>query len=114
MVRQWKAGDPDTASITFSFKDWSSRPTRSGKPFNEKFGTSERKSWMDKRIRCAELAVLLGNYFGLVAAKGAGFYDGDAMTRAVERGRAMGLTACLTAAQLAEMVEKGREVISGQ
>lgn len=117
MAREWLRGDPHTAGLTFSFKDWSARPTRGGKTFAEKFGVTERNNWRTKRAKGADAAELLGNYFGLVAATGAGFYGDDLLDAAVARGRAMGLTACLTAQQLVECIQAGmkkakEEVIS--
>src|SRR5574343_349377 len=99
-----RKGDPSCAIITASFKDFSSRPDRTGRTFAEQY--RDDTTMATERANLSE-AEFVAKCLGYRMEGGKGRYSEDMTLGAQEQGRTLGLLPCLDRREFERRREEG-------
>ena len=97
--RRVNRGDPAYANLSWSYKDYSDRPSHTGKSFREEYRIGGTIN--NKRNVCSKIE-WLGQGFGVWGLDGDGWFTEEAVAGAIEAGRRRNVTPVLSARQYQE------------
>jgi hypothetical protein len=100
-------GSTRHAIISFSYKDYSELPDRTGRTYREQYRKDGLAQDQRDKTSAAEFAA---KYLGLRMEGGAGWYSAEALSAAQERGRVENLLPCLSRREVEQLLEEGERL----
>jgi len=83
--KRCRAGDPTYANISYSYKDFSSRPCHTGKTFKDEYRTES--TIKNRNTSTKDVGSLLGRAFGIWSAHTKGWFTEEHITQCCANGR---------------------------